>query len=90
LKALDASAGDEVKLPSSLPSWNTSVPPEDAVAEGVAKRRGARAPSKEELLACLAREGNNISRVADSLGLHWNVVYRLIREYGIKRDETAP
>jgi DNA-binding NtrC family response regulator len=90
LKALDASAGDEVKLPSSLPSWNTSVPPEDAEAEGAAKRRGARAPNKEELLACLGREGNNISRVAESLGVHRNVVYRLIREYGIKRDETAP
>jgi transcriptional regulator of acetoin/glycerol metabolism len=38
----------------------------------------------------LAREGGKVSRAAKRLGLHRNVVYRLMREYGIKREDTDP
>jgi transcriptional regulator of acetoin/glycerol metabolism len=87
LSALDASPGDEVKLHLS----NTTPPPEPPEEEGETEDRGAAgAPSKGEIVACLAREGGNVSRVAKRLGLHRNVVYRLMREYGIKRVDTAP
>jgi two-component system nitrogen regulation response regulator GlnG/two-component system response regulator HydG len=86
LSALEASPGDEVKLPLS----NTTPPPEPPEKEEETEVRGAAAPSKEEIVACLAREGGNVSRVAKRLGLHRNIVYRLMREYGIKRADTAP
>jgi endogenous inhibitor of DNA gyrase (YacG/DUF329 family) len=44
---------------------------------------------KEEILACLTSEGWNISRAAERVGLHRNVVYRLMREHGIKRKDTV-
>jgi transcriptional regulator of acetoin/glycerol metabolism len=87
LTALDASPDDEVKLPLS----NTTPPPEPPEEEGGTQDRGpADAPSKEEIVACLAREGGNISGVARRLGVHRNVVYRLMGEYGIKRVDTDP
>jgi DNA-binding NtrC family response regulator len=86
VKALDASPDGEVKLPSSMPSFTTSPPPEPSEEEGETQDRGdADPPSKEKILATLAREGGKVSRAAKSLGLHRNVVYRLMREYGIKR-----
>jgi DNA-binding NtrC family response regulator len=87
VSALDASPDDEVRLPLS----NTTPPPEPPEEEGETEDRGGTAaPSKEEIVACLAREGGNVSRVAKRLGVHRNVVYRLMREYGIKRVDTAP
>ncbi len=72
------------RAPGRLPraSAAPSQCPEDRGAAG--------APTKEEIVACLAREGGNVSRVAKGLGLHRNVVYRLFWEYGIKREETGP
>jgi transcriptional regulator of acetoin/glycerol metabolism len=91
VKALDASPDDEVKLPSSMPSFTTSPPPEEPEGEGETQDRGDDGrPSKEKILAHLAREGGKVSRAAKSLGLHRNVVYRLMREYGIKREDTDP
>jgi transcriptional regulator of acetoin/glycerol metabolism len=41
------------------------------------------------LTALKAAEGN-VSRAAKRLGVHRNTLSRLMKKYGIKRDETAP
>jgi DNA-binding NtrC family response regulator len=46
-------------------------------------------PTKEQLFACLERVGWNQSHAGEELGIHRKKVRELIKEYGLKRDETA-
>jgi DNA-binding NtrC family response regulator len=94
-KALDASKdgeADEVKLPSSMPSWNTSPPSEapEVGRKGETDDGGGDDPSKEQVLAALAAAEGNVSRAAKRLGVHRNTLSRLMKKFEIKRDETAP
>ena len=77
--AMDASTGDEVRLPGSGP---TSLRPPDKQETKGAK---ARKPSKAELVALLQQEGGSVIRVAERLGLDRSAVYRLMKSYGIKK-----
>ena len=43
------------------------------------------APSREDIVACLAREEGNVARVARVLGLERTALYRLMKGYGIDR-----
>ena len=81
---------DQLKMPSWMRSAGTSdtSPPTEAEAKGEAQGRGrADTPDKEEVVECLAAEGGNVSRAAKRLGVHRNVLYRLMREYGIERGD---
>ncbi len=80
---------DELRLPRSISTSNTTPPPERPEKEEEMRDRGPD-PTKEEVLAALASEGRNITRVAKRLRLGRNVVYRLMREYQIRRDDTDP
>ena len=75
------SQDDELRVPRSMLPSNTTAPPE--AEEEIVDRPP---PSKEEVLAALAHEGGKISRAAKRLGRGRNVVYRLMKEYGIKTD----
>ncbi len=80
---------DALRLPRSISTSNTTPPPEPLEEEEEMRDRGPD-PTKEELLAALECEGWNKVRAAKRLRRHRNVIYRLMREYGIKRDETDP
>jgi two-component system response regulator HydG len=80
---------NELRLPRSVFPSTTTPPPEPPEAEEETVER-APPPTKEEVLAAWTREGKNISGVAKRLGLGRNVVYRLMREYGIKKEDTDP
>jgi DNA-binding NtrC family response regulator len=86
LKAVAASPGDVVRLPSSGPTTVPPVASPSSVPEEVNGYVPPGSPSKAELLACLDRERGSISRVARVLGVHRNAVYRLMASYGIKKD----
>ena len=77
---------DEVMLPTSIRSTNTTPPPEPRSRAKVPK------PSKKELLAVGEREGWNLTAVARSFGIGRNRLYELLAEYGIdvKKADTEP
>jgi DNA-binding NtrC family response regulator len=83
------SQDDQLRLPRSIFPSNTTPPPEPPEAEEEMMDRGP-LPSKDEVLEAWTREGGNLSRVAKRLGVGRNVVYRLMKEYGIKREGTDP
>jgi DNA-binding NtrC family response regulator len=87
--AVDASPGDELRLPATLAGSNTTPPQPPEPANGARARGPVSKPSKEELLACLESVGWNKSQAGEKLGLHRNRVRQLIEEYDLKRDETA-
>jgi DNA-binding NtrC family response regulator len=89
LAAVATSAGDVVRMPSSNPSS-----PPFAVPSGLKKMREQRKAedgqagtpllTEADLLARLERHGWKVSGIANELGKHRNVVYRMMDKYGIK------
>jgi DNA-binding NtrC family response regulator len=98
--AILASPGNEVTLPKELAGSDQGAPPasvSEAASEvatdserGARERRVVEMPSREKLLECLEREGWNQSKAARALGLHRNVLRRLMVEFKLTRDKTDP
>ena len=86
-EAIDASDGDKLVSPAKWSS-SSSRPASHSreVSDGDAVSAEAR---KAELIACLDRAGGSVSRAARALGCTRGKVYRMMEEYGIKRDKKA-
>ncbi len=77
---VDASTGDEVRLPGSGPMF--ILPPDKQETKGAKAGK----PSKAELVALLQREQGSVARAAERLGLPRTAVHRLMESYGIKKN----
>ena len=90
LTALEASVEDEVKLPASMPGWNTTTTPPPENGESGSEEVPARTWTdigKEELEEALAAADGNGAAAAKTLGVHRNDVYKAMRKYGIKKKK---
>jgi DNA-binding NtrC family response regulator len=92
LNALKTSLGDVITLPGLDDEPEPAAAPASGAASerGSEKGRGAKAITKDQLLAALRHYGDNVSRAAKALGVGRTAMYELMDRHGIKKgDPTA-